>query len=64
MRTEMKTPSRSYLFVPGLVSALALVATTPSFPQYRDETANGTGQLAQYCLPKDDASPDAPRLYC
>ncbi|HET9535173.1 MAG TPA: hypothetical protein VFP43_07510 [Mesorhizobium sp.] len=60
----MKTPSRSYLFVPGLVSALALVATTPSFPQHRDETANGTGQLAQYCLPKDDASPDAPRLYC
>jgi hypothetical protein len=60
----MKTPSRSYLFVPGLVSALALVATTPSFPQYRDETANAASQLAQYCMPKDDPSPDAPRLYC
>jgi hypothetical protein len=60
----MKISSRNYLFVPGLVSALALVATTPSFPQHRDETENAAGQLAQYCVPKDDASPTTPRVYC
>lgn len=60
----MKTPSRDYLFVPGLVSALALIVTTPAAPQHREETGNGLKYLAQYCVPKDEGSPTAPRLYC
>jgi hypothetical protein len=60
----MKTLARNYLFVPGLVSALALVATTPAVSQHRDEAATGGGQVAQYCAPKDDGSVTAPRIYC
>jgi hypothetical protein len=60
----MKTPSRNYLFVPGLVSALALVATTPAVPPHREDTGNGLKSFAQYCVPKDDGSPTTPRVYC
>jgi hypothetical protein len=60
----METPSTNYLFVLGLVSALALIMTTPAVPQHREETGNGLKYLAQYCVPKDDGSPTAPRLYC
>jgi hypothetical protein len=46
----------------ALATTFAVLAVGSSFAQPRDGA--GSGQVSQYCAPKDEESPDARRLYC
>ena len=52
----------TYLFIPGLATAIVLAAATSSFASLHQQAQTSGSRLAQYCVPKDEA--DAKRTYC
>jgi hypothetical protein len=67
----MKTPETNtlfspgtYLFIPGLATAIVLAAATSSFASLHEQAQTSGNRLAQYCVPNDEAGAAAPRIYC
>jgi hypothetical protein len=61
----MKAPARNNLIAVGLITMLAITATGSSLTQRREHKADGSSRhLVQYCVPHDDDSLDAGRVYC
>ena len=58
----MKSAPKTRLLALALAATLSALAASSSFAQPRDDA--GSGQVSQYCAPKDEESPDARRLYC
>jgi hypothetical protein len=59
----MNTATARHMMAVGLAGALALTATIDTRMQVQT-TADGRGQMVQYCAPREEGSVDAHRFYC
>jgi hypothetical protein len=68
---DMKAPETNsffspgtYLFIPGLATAIVLAAATSSFAALHEQARTSGSRLAQYCVPNDEGGANAQQIYC